>query len=200
FFLTISIQGIPVADKYALIISARVHPGESNSSWMMLGLMQQLIDLDPDAQELRKRFLICLVPMLNPDGVILGNYRCQNSHHRYSKFLLYGKRLMFDELHSVYESDTFIFGVATPDIYNVPESFSLPSCRFSIHPSKEATGRVVFWREFNLTHSFTLEATFNGSRKMRDTLKHFDVNDFALIGRRLGSTLLILRNILADPK
>lgn len=74
-FLNNLIKGIPISDKYALVISARVHPGESNSSWMMLGLMQQLIGLDSDAEELRRRFFICLVPMLNPDGVILGNYR-----------------------------------------------------------------------------------------------------------------------------
>ncbi|KAA0197820.1 Cytosolic carboxypeptidase 2 [Fasciolopsis buskii] len=78
-FLNNLIKGIPISDKYALVISARVHPGESNSSWMMLGLMQQLIGLDSDAEELRRRFFICLVPMLNPDGVILGNYRCSLS-------------------------------------------------------------------------------------------------------------------------
>ncbi|VDQ06147.1 unnamed protein product [Trichobilharzia regenti] len=41
--------------------------------------------------------------------------------------------------------------------------FSFPNCRFTIHPSKEATSRVVFWREFEVINSFTMEATFNAS-------------------------------------
>ncbi|KAA3680411.1 uncharacterized protein DEA37_0007293, partial [Paragonimus westermani] len=49
----------------------------------------------------------------------------------------------------------------------VPDKFNFSGCRFSIHPTKEATGRVVFWREFEISHSFTLETTFNGSELSR---------------------------------
>lgn len=32
--------------------------------------------LSPEAALLRKHFVIRIIPMLNPDGVIFGNYRC----------------------------------------------------------------------------------------------------------------------------
>ncbi len=58
------------------VISARVHPGESNSSFVMDGLLKFLADpKDEEARELRRRYEFKLMPMLNPDGVIIGNYR-----------------------------------------------------------------------------------------------------------------------------
>eukprot|EP00047_Mylnosiga_fluctuans_P021256 m.102459 g.102459 ORF g.102459 m.102459 type:complete len:752 (-) comp8825_c0_seq3:132-2387(-) len=60
----------------AIVISARVHPGETNASWMMKGVLDFLLSDDPDAEVLRDSFLFKIVPMLNPDGVIVGNYRC----------------------------------------------------------------------------------------------------------------------------
>ena len=62
--------------KKGVFLSARVHPGESNASWMMKGVIDFLISDNPNAQTLRKNFVFKIVPMLNPDGVINGNYRC----------------------------------------------------------------------------------------------------------------------------
>ncbi|KAJ0179424.1 hypothetical protein K1T71_005136 [Dendrolimus kikuchii] len=62
--------------KKAVIITARVHPGESPSSWMMKGFMDYLTGDSNQARELREKFIFKLVPMLNPDGVIVGNNRC----------------------------------------------------------------------------------------------------------------------------
>jgi hypothetical protein len=58
------------------VVSARVHPGESNSSWMMKGVIDFLTGPSLDAKILRDNFVFKIVPMLNPDGVINGNYRC----------------------------------------------------------------------------------------------------------------------------
>ena len=63
-------------EKKGVFISARVHPGESNSSWMMKGLIDFLVGSSPEARVLREKFVFKIVPMLNPDGVINGNYRC----------------------------------------------------------------------------------------------------------------------------
>jgi murein tripeptide amidase MpaA len=63
--------------KKAIIISARVHPGETVGSWMMRGVLFFLTDPDnEEAKLLRKNFIFKIIPMLNPDGVINGNYRC----------------------------------------------------------------------------------------------------------------------------
>lgn len=61
------------------MFTARVHPGESNSSWMMKGLIEFLVSAAPEAQALRDHFVFKIIPILNPDGVINGNYRCSLS-------------------------------------------------------------------------------------------------------------------------
>lgn len=53
-----------------ILITARVHPGETNSSWMMKGFLDYVLSDDPDAQTLRDNFIFKVIPMLNPDGVI----------------------------------------------------------------------------------------------------------------------------------
>ena len=65
--------------KKGVFISARVHPGESNSSWMMKGVIEFLISDTPEARALRQHYVFKIVPILNPDGVINGNYRCSLS-------------------------------------------------------------------------------------------------------------------------
>lgn len=40
--------------------------------------------------------------------------------------------------------------------------FSYPDCRFIVKPDKQGTGRVVVWKEFSITNSFTLETSLMG--------------------------------------
>jgi murein tripeptide amidase MpaA len=61
--------------KKGVVVSARVHPGESVSSWMMKGVIDFLTGDTIEAQALRRLFIFKIIPMLNPDGVINGNYR-----------------------------------------------------------------------------------------------------------------------------
>ena len=65
-----------VAARRVVVISSRVHPGESNASWMMDGLLEAVTADTPEAKQLRRTVMLKIIPMLNPDGVILGNYRC----------------------------------------------------------------------------------------------------------------------------
>jgi hypothetical protein len=68
-----------IAVRRAIILCSRVHPGESNASYIMHGLLEYLISEDEGAKYLRSNFVFKIVPMLNPDGVIIGNYRCSLS-------------------------------------------------------------------------------------------------------------------------
>ncbi|KAK0142579.1 Cytosolic carboxypeptidase 4 [Merluccius polli] len=55
-----------------IVLTARVHPGESNASWVMRGTLGFLCSRDPVAQSLRETFVFKIIPMLNPDGVVNG--------------------------------------------------------------------------------------------------------------------------------
>ena len=67
---------LPLSDKPIVILSARVHPGETNASWIMEGILDFLTSDTPEADELRTHFMFKIIPMLNVDGVINGNHRC----------------------------------------------------------------------------------------------------------------------------
>ena len=59
-----------------IFLSARVHPGETPSSFVMNGVFSSLLNrTDSVAKILRKTFVFKLMPMLNPDGVSKGFYR-----------------------------------------------------------------------------------------------------------------------------
>lgn len=73
--LTITDQTLPDTNKKLVVITARVHPSETMSSWIMEGLLRYLTRKDPKVDELRKKIVFKVVPMLNPDGVIAGNAR-----------------------------------------------------------------------------------------------------------------------------
>ena len=65
--------------KKHVILTARVHPGETCASYIMQGVLDFLCSDKPEAKELRRRFIFKIVPMINPDGVIAGNYRASIS-------------------------------------------------------------------------------------------------------------------------
>ncbi|KAM5172866.1 cytosolic carboxypeptidase 4 [Mantella aurantiaca] len=68
-----------LCSRHYMVLTGRVHPGESNSSWVMKGTLEFLISDDPIAEILREMFIFKIIPMLNPDGVINGNHRCSLS-------------------------------------------------------------------------------------------------------------------------
>jgi cytosolic carboxypeptidase protein 2/3 len=59
-----------------IVILARTHAGETVSSWVMHHLIKFLVSAEPGAVALRDAFIFKLFPMVNPDGVVHGNYRC----------------------------------------------------------------------------------------------------------------------------
>ncbi|CAH8872289.1 unnamed protein product [Trichobilharzia szidati] len=61
--------------KRIIFVTARVHPGETPSSYVCQGFIDFMVSNHPVAKQLREHLVFKIVPMLNPDGVYLGNYR-----------------------------------------------------------------------------------------------------------------------------
>lgn len=187
--------------KKAIVITSRVHPGEPQASHMLDGLLDYL--LSKEADQLRKQFVIRIVPMLNPDGVIYGNYRCSllgcDLNRKWEKpnrllhpSVFHSKQLirhmhserkvvLYCDLHGhSRKQNAFFYGcsyknyeqegrIKNAQLRIIPllccqrnSLFSLKDSRFNIEKCKEATARVVVFKEMNIMNSFTLECSFFG--------------------------------------
>ncbi len=56
--------------------------------------------------------------------------------------------------------------------------FSFKDCRFKVEPSKIGTGRVVAWKQFMITHSFTMENSFYGYDFGDEDCREFSEDDY----------------------
>ncbi|OHS96851.1 Clan MC, family M14, Zinc carboxypeptidase-like metallopeptidase [Tritrichomonas foetus] len=65
--------------KKIIFITGRVHPGESNSSYVVHGFIDFLLMPSAQARYLLERYIFKIIPMINIDGVIEGFYRCSLS-------------------------------------------------------------------------------------------------------------------------
>ena len=61
--------------KPIVCITSRVHAGETPASFVFKGIFDFLTSDHNEAKFLRKFYTFILIPVLNPDGVICGNYR-----------------------------------------------------------------------------------------------------------------------------
>jgi hypothetical protein len=73
--LTITNPAVPLQGKKVIYIVGRQHAGETASSHMLEGLINFLISDDISACGFRNQYVWHIVPMVNPDGVDLGNSR-----------------------------------------------------------------------------------------------------------------------------
>ena len=66
---------------------------------MMKGAIDFLLSESPEAIVLREKFVFKIVPMLNPDGVINGNYRCSLAGADLNRRWKHSSKLLFPEVH-----------------------------------------------------------------------------------------------------
>ena len=64
--------------KKVILISSRIHPGESIGSYVMEGLIEELMKMGEGFLE---EVIVKIIPMINPDGVVFGNFRTSNIFH-----------------------------------------------------------------------------------------------------------------------
>lgn len=58
-----------------IMLMARQHPGETVSSFLMQGIIDFLASDSVEANFLRNKYIFKIIPMVNPDGVLYGNFR-----------------------------------------------------------------------------------------------------------------------------
>jgi len=73
--ITISRESTRRTKKPVIVITSRVHSGETPSSLVFKGILEFLLSDKKEAKLLRLYYTFILVPCLNPDGVVCGNYR-----------------------------------------------------------------------------------------------------------------------------
>jgi len=62
-------------EKDYILVSSRIHPGESNSSFLLRGFVEHLEKQCKNNPTIMQNFVFVIIPMLNVDGVIEGFYR-----------------------------------------------------------------------------------------------------------------------------
>ncbi|KAM4022839.1 cytosolic carboxypeptidase 6-like isoform 3-T3 [Anomaloglossus baeobatrachus] len=110
----IRVNLVSAAEQRVVFITARVHPGETPSSFVCQGIIDFLVSQHPTARSLRDHLIFKIAPMLNPDGVYLGNYRCSlmgfdlNRHWQdpspWAHPTLYGVKQLILEMHNSQKS------------------------------------------------------------------------------------------------
>ncbi|KAM8892295.1 cytosolic carboxypeptidase 4 isoform 2-T2 [Spinachia spinachia] len=174
-----------------IVLTGRVHPGESNASWVMKGTLEFLCSSDPVAQSLREAFVFKLIPMLNPDGVVNGTNRCDLSSEDlnrqwsnpdpvlsptiyHAKGLLYylssvGRTpLVFCDYHGhSRKKNVFLYGCSVKEtLWQSGSTVNTVGLKedpgYRVEKSRSATARVVVWREMGVLRSYTMESTHNG--------------------------------------
>ena len=220
--------------KSGIVLTARVHSGETVSSFMMKGAIDFLLGESREARILRKKFVFKIVPMLNPDGVRYGNYRCSllgvDLNRRWAKpsknlhpTIYYTKKMIevFGEHHKILlfcdmhghskKNNVFMYGCAVKSLdcvivrknllaKTIPVAmnkrskfFTFRDCHFRIEKSKISTARIVLYNDFEITHSYTMEASFFGpkNKKCLSVNYHMNEKDLESVGEDLCKSCMM---------
>jgi len=193
--------------KPVVFVSARVHPGEVPAQWCLEGLLNfATIKDDPRAIAFREKFVLVMVPILNPDGVAMGHYRSDSLGQNLNRYYDHPQSDVHPTIHAVKKylhelndagvlhsyvdlhahankRGCFIYGNSCDDdevqsevlllpklmALNTPH-FDFSACNFTEKNmtkvekrdglSKEASGRVICYREMGLVRSYTLECNY----------------------------------------
>eukprot|EP00347_Sterkiella_histriomuscorum_P012087 403369941 len=225
----------PIQKRQAIFISARVHPGETNSSYVCNGFLNFITNTNPQSRDyqtaynLRENFIFKIVPCLNPDGVACGNYRTSLAgvdlnrqwvcpHPQLHPSIFHFKShmevvakdreiLLYCDMHGhSKKKNSFIYACnaaanggfqSWTKVRLFPRllaknsfRFNLQDCTFKVEKSKLGTARIVVWKEFSVTNSFTLENSFFGYDYGIDgEIREFKVVDYHELGCEIARSI-----------
>ena len=74
--LTITSNKPSTVNKKCIFLTARMHPGETNGSFVLKGFIDYILSKNNIADQLLEKFVFKIIPMVNIDGVVEGFYRC----------------------------------------------------------------------------------------------------------------------------
>ncbi|XP_048419122.2 cytosolic carboxypeptidase 4 isoform X1 [Stegostoma tigrinum] len=230
-------------NRHYVVLTARVHPGESNASWVMKGTLEFLVSNDPIARSLRDSYIFKIIPMLNPDGVINGCHRCSLSGEDlnrqwsepkpdlhptiyHTKGLLNYMRsigktpLVYCDYHGhSRKKNVFMYGCSIKEtlwqarssvdtatlkedigyrtiprvLDKISPAFAMNRCCFLVQKSREATARVVVWREIGVLRSYTMESTYCGCDQGKYNGLQLGTRELEEIGAKFCTGLLKLK-------
>ncbi|XP_071012210.1 cytosolic carboxypeptidase 1 isoform X1 [Oncorhynchus clarkii lewisi] len=233
-----------------VFLSSRVHPGETNASWVMKGTLEFLMGSSPLAHSLREAYIFKIVPMLNPDGVVNGNHRCslsgedlnrqwQNPSPELHPTIYHTKSLLqylaaiqraplvFCDYHGhSRKKNVFMYGCSLKEtvwetnisatscelhedlgyrtlpkiLSQMAPAFSMASCSFVVERSKEATARVVVWREIGVQRSYTMESTLCGCDQGKYKGLQIGTRELEEMGAQFCVALLRLKRLTSPLK
>lgn len=231
YMLTISgnsTPGIINSKRKYVVITARIHSSETPGSYKIQGIIKFLLSKDPIAESLRSEFIFLIVPMLNPDGVVLGNNRCSLGGYdlnrcwghplpnkqptifaikqKLQEIVNKGKQIyVYCDLHGHSKLlNSFIYAchkVSCGSFCSWTKVRLLPrilakkchlvdyhKCSFKVEPEKVNTARVIVWKEFKVTNSFTMESSIYGY-SLGDEVVWFSEREYIRIGEALMNAL-----------
>ena len=187
-------------------------------------------------QSLRENFVFYLIPCLNPDGVLKGNYRSSFSGvdlnrqwiapNEYLHPTIWNMKkklerirksmtiLLYCDLHGhSKKTNSFVYGCnraanggfsSWTKVRLFPRILAsknhvldIQSCKFKVEKGKLGTGRVVIWKEYDVTNSFTLENSFHGF-DYGDSFKEFKIEDYHILGRDIIISLHTYQLVLVE--
>jgi len=90
---------LDIAQREAVIITGRVHPGETCASFAVEGMLDFLVSDHEEAKQLRNKYVFKIIPILNPDGVVIGNYRCSLSGQDLNRQWIGATSRLFPEIY-----------------------------------------------------------------------------------------------------
>ncbi|RHY34318.1 hypothetical protein DYB32_001293, partial [Aphanomyces invadans] len=174
-------------NKRVVFVTARVHPAETPSSFVLDGVLNFLLKDDPRAHKLLKECVFKIIPMLNPDGTTsiertidgcgthskLALHIDLHAHAAKRGCFIYGNR--YKSLNDQAASQVYPKLIGLNSVY-----FEYDQCNFSeqnMHLvekrdgglSKEGSARVALHRETSAisppVYFYTLECNYNMGRR-----------------------------------